>query len=274
MKNSAQYALKVKKLLSGLKRPAIPLAADSLGLLVQSVLAEDATPEELASAVAAVQEEFVDHNELRVSLPRDVCDILGRDFPGARVKAEAIARALNAVFDRANALCLDFLAKKPKREIRKLLREELGLSPFAESVLTLYYFQGHAIPVDQLLLEALKLEQVIDPGSDIDDCQGFLERIVPAKDAVAVHEQLRCFAAQQAPKVRQVLARRHAELEAKLRAKAEAEARAKAEAEAKAAAAAEAAAAKVAAKKAAAKRAAAKLKAKVGAARAAARKKK
>ena len=247
MKNSEFYAKKIKRLLSrsGVRVPEGD-CTDAVALLVRSVFEENATAKQAEKALAALKEEFVDFNELRVSPIKDIVECVGRDYPGARAKAVAVTTALNRIFDQVNALQLDYLAKKPKREIRKSLREDLGLSPYAESCLTLLAFGGHAVPVDNLLLEALKLEGCIHPDSDEPDLQGFLERIIRSAEAKKAHWALRAYAARRAGRVARLWARREREAraaEAKAReeqARAEAEAKARAEAEAKAKAEAEA----------------------------------
>lgn len=243
MKNATQYARKVKNILSGgTPRKPEKLEPDMIRLLVMAVLEEDTAGKEAASAIHRLEEEFVDFNELRVSPIKDIVDAMGRDFPGARAKAEAMTVGLNAVFDNANTLSLEYLAKKPKREVRRLLREQYRLSPYAEAVITLTGFSGHAIPVDTLLVDAMKMEDYLPADARIEEVQGFLERLTPAKDALAVHDALRNFAAKLSPKVYKEWARRKREQRlaqeakekaaAEARMKAEAAARAKAEAEA------------------------------------------
>ncbi len=232
MKDSAQYEEKIKSLVAQRAKAAPARRTDRIAMLVEGIMAEDTTPAKASSAMSALAEEFVDFNELRVSPIRDIVELLGEDFPGVRAKANAVTGALQVIFDHANSLSLDYLAKMTKREVRSVLREKIGLSPYAESVLTLFGFDGHAIPVDNLLLEALKLDGYIHPDSDLQDLQGFLERIAPGKDAMSWHEALRDYAAGAAAKVAKERARRQRKAEAK--AKAEAEAKAKAEAEAKA----------------------------------------
>ena len=232
MKNSARYAKKIKKLFRDPSRPA-PERGDAARLMVAAVLAEDVTSRQGAAAMAAVEEEFVDFNDLRVSPVKDITDCLGREFPGRHDKASSINRALNAIFEHTNALSLDFLADQPKREVRKLLRQKFGLSLYAESMVTLYAFDGHAIPVDRLLLDSLQDGDTIDADSDLADLQGFLERIVAAKDDHHVHESLRQFCGKHAAKWHKEWARQ-AQKAAEARAKAEAAARARAEAAAKA----------------------------------------
>ncbi len=257
MKNSERYARKVKKLLAGPHKDQSPKEVDPVRLLIVSVLAEDVTAWLASSAMADLEAEYVDFNELRASPVKDIVDCLGRDFRGARVKAEMINRALNRIFEHTNALSLDFLAHETKREVRKVLREKLGLGLYAESVLTLQAFEGHAIPVDRLLLESLKAGGHIHADSDLPDLQGFLERIVPAKDDHAAHESLRQFCGKQAARLHTEWTREEKKAAA-VRAKAEAAAKAKAEAAAKAKAEAEARAeAKEQAKKEKARKAAA-----------------
>jgi endonuclease-3 len=201
MKDSARYATKMKSILSGARDGVAPEVKDLLRLMLGAILEEDAPDKQAAAALAAVEEEFVDFNELRVSPVKDIVDCIGDDYPGARLKAETMVAALNSTFEHGNALSLDRLLKKPKREVRKILAEQLRLSLYAEALVTLMGFGGHAIPVDNLLLDGLKLEEFIHPESDLADLQGFLERIISNKDAVAGHLALRKFAAKVAPKV-------------------------------------------------------------------------
>ena len=233
MKNSAKYQKRMKKLFSRARKQPPPETEDTVRLMLMGVLEEDVSARKAARAMDVLEDEFVDFNELRVSPVKDIAERLGEDFPGARTKAVVMTEALKAVYQRTNSLSLAYLASKTKREIRNLLREALGLSPYAESVVTLYAFQGHAIPVDNLLLEALKLDEYIHPDSDVADLQGFLERIILNKDAARCHEALRRYAARSVGRVGREMARRRRQAEAEAKARAEAEAKAKAEAEAK-----------------------------------------
>ncbi len=208
MKNSTKYAAKVKKLLSGAKDGKPSGETDRLKLMIRAILEEDAPSRQVNEAFSAIEDEFVNWNELRVAPIKDIMECMGRRFPRARIKAEMMTDALNGVFDRANSLSLDYLDSKPKRELRKALREELGLSRYAEALITLHGFGGHAIPVDHLLLEAMKLQQCVDPSCELDDLQGFLERLVLSKDAIAAHEALRAFCQPMFGKLEKLLVQR------------------------------------------------------------------
>ena len=240
MKNSAYYARKIKRIIGGARKgPGSPQASveqapDRIRLLLTAILEENATGSQVRRAMSGLEEEYVDRNELRVSPIKDIVDAIGRDYPQAWAKAEKIVRALNVAFDRTNALSLDYLQKKPKRDIRRLLSEDLGLSRYAEAVVTLYGFGGHAVAVDGLLVAALKLDGYVDPDTDGEDVQGFLERIVPAKDDLGCHEALREYVAKSYRRAWTELTRQE-----KIRQAEEAAAQAKARAEAEAAVAAE-----------------------------------
>jgi len=215
MKNSEYYAKKIKQLVKEKSADvSAPQVDDKIELIIRGILEENVDPRKVPAALSAIEKEYVDYNELRVSPVRDIVDVVGEKYPEIRSKAQNIVNTLQAIFDRANNLSLDFLNNKPKREIRKILREKLGLGRYAESFVTLYGFDGHAMPVDNLLLDALKLGEYIHPSSDLDDLQGFLERITPHADAITYHQALRKYASEMARKVNRLWEKQRKEMEA------------------------------------------------------------
>jgi len=192
MKNATRYEKKVRKLLG--KSPGARGGTDGeegpVQVLIRSVLEEDADGKDVRQAIAALEEEFVDFNELRVSPPKDIVECIGRDHPNIRQKAHMLVKVLNGIFDRVFVISLQYMEKMTKRDLRRHLRE-LGLSPYAAASAVLRVFEGHAVPVDRTLVECLEMDGYIHPGSDLEDVQGFLERIVSHKNAGATHEALR-----------------------------------------------------------------------------------
>ena len=236
MQNATKYEKKVRRLL-GRRRKAAEgaAAADRVEIMVEGILQADATGKQAVAAIAALKEEFVDFNELRVAPPKEIAECIGHNYPGAGDKAEMMSGVLGTIYNRTCGINIDYMERMTKRDLRRHLAE-LGLSPYAVSYLTLMGFGGHAVPVDPTLVECLEMDGYIHPGSDLNDVQGFLERIIAHKNAVACHYELRAHVEGSAKK----LAKRR-----QARARAEARARAKAEAQA----AAKAKAAKAAAKK-------------------------
>jgi hypothetical protein len=138
----------------------------------------------------ALREQFVDFNEVRVALPRELVEVIGKDFPYAKIKARTLSSVMQSIFIRRNGVDLSYMEEMPKRDLRRHL-DEIGLTPYASALMVLVGFDGHAIPVDEDLRDLLEMEEYIHPGSDIPDVQGFLERVIPQKNALQAHEYFR-----------------------------------------------------------------------------------
>jgi endonuclease III len=192
MKNATKYQNAIKKLLAKGSPPPLDEPCDPVRLMIRAVLETDASRKQAEKAVAAIEKEYVDYNELRVAPVREVAELIGKDFFFARRQAEELTNALNSLFRRSATLNFDHVKNMTKRDLRRHL-SELGLGPYAVSLLLLRCFGGHAIPVDESLVESLKMEEYVHPEADLADVQGFLERVVLQKDALSVHEGLRVF---------------------------------------------------------------------------------
>jgi len=195
MKNARHYEKKTRRLLARLRKgwsesPSAPDHTDRIGLLVRAVLEYDSTAKQVEQALSFLEKEFVDFNELRVGPTKEIAECIGRGDRAAREKAAMLSTVLNGIYSATNRVSLDYLEDKTKRDLRRRLLE-LGLNPYAAASVTLLGFDGHAVPVDQTLVDCLEMDGYIYPGSDLADVQGFLERIVPQKDAPMVHELFR-----------------------------------------------------------------------------------
>ena len=221
MKNATAYQKKITSLLKGMKKAQPgdpPKDQEAVRVLIESVLQTDTTRARAQKALEALENEFVDFNELRVSPDKDIVDCIGRDYPEARSKAEMITTVLRNLYERTYDVALDYMADMTKRRLRRHLGE-LGLSEYPSACVVSQIFGGHAVPVDETLVEVLKMKGYVHPASDLADVQGFMERVITQKNGLSAHEALR------------ELVEKSAKALAKKR-KTEAEARAKAEAEA------------------------------------------
>jgi len=238
MKNAKAYAQKIRKLLKSLpKAPPRPTKdEDTVRVLIASVLEANTTARKAPKALAALEEEFVDFNELRVAQPKELAERMGKGFPGAGGKARMLHTVLNNISNRVNELSTAYLGEFPKRQVQPHLMEQ-GLSPYAAACVAMFCFDAPSVPVDEDLAEILEMKGLIEPGTGPAEAQAFLDRTIPGKNAARAHAFFRKFVEKNAralAKKREAEAKARAEAEAK--AKAEAEAKAKAEAEAKAAA--------------------------------------
>ena len=199
MKNAKTYETPMKKFLAQLPRRRRPQAQEPMDILLESILQADATLAQAQAALETLRQEYVDLNDLRVSPPREIAEIIGEDYPRARDKAAMVTTVLSNLMESAGALSLESLRELPKRELRRRLTE-MGLDPFASAAVVLRVFAGHAVPVDASVVDALQAEGMVHASSGVEDVQGFLERIVSQKDAPEVHEALRAYVEKQ-PKV-------------------------------------------------------------------------
>ena len=193
MKNPSKYKTRIKKLLAGDHSRAagkLLTGQDAVAALVESVLQTDAFDKQAQAAMHSLAAEFVDFNELRVSPPKDIADCIGRDHSTAREKAQIITTALGNIYKRTSGILLDYMANMSKRDLGRHLLD-IGLNQYAAAAVLLRVFDCHAIPVDQTLLEVLKMDGLVHPDSDVADVRGFLERIIPHKQALGCHHLLR-----------------------------------------------------------------------------------
>lgn len=199
MIRASEYAAKVKRLLTRLRRehgkpPAVE-PTDPLEQMLTAILARNATDADAREAYVQLREATVDLNDLRVTRAADICEIVGDKSPESVARAYAIRDALKEVFDRENKLDLDFLRERGRREARQYLESMKGVDPFVAASVQLFSLGGHAIPLDDAMLDVLRAEAVVHPAADLAGVQAFLERYISAADAQAFTSLVRGLAA-------------------------------------------------------------------------------
>ena len=152
------------------------------------ILSEEATCEQVDQAMDRIHKYFVDLNDLRVSRPREVRDVLGMNFPRANQKARVIPRLLDQVFKQYNSMVWDFLEKMGKVETRAYFEKLEDVRPFVAATIARDCADAHAMPVDNDVSRALGRLGIVDPTvqSEI-EMQMLLERAVKASRAYEVH---------------------------------------------------------------------------------------
>lgn len=191
MKNSAVYERRFKTLLARLRKAYTPAAAGALPTdlvteLIWSVLLEDSPEGSAKVGMSRLASHFVDFNELRVSRPEEIVEALPNTLSDPKSRANRIIRAIQAMFDKFDTLVISDLREQGKREARNFIAAIPDMTAFVEGRLCLYALGIHAMPVDQTLVGLLVAHEAVHPEADARDTQGFLERIVPAKDAIEV----------------------------------------------------------------------------------------
>ncbi len=155
---------------------------------VRAILSEEATSDEVDRAFDRLRQYFVDMNDLRVSRPREIREVLGPNFPRGGHKARVIPRLLDQVFKQHNSMVWDFLEALGKVQTRAYFERLEEVRPFVAAVLARDCVDAHAFPVDNDVARVLGRLAVLDPASQSEtEMQAFLERAVKATRAYEVH---------------------------------------------------------------------------------------
>jgi endonuclease III len=187
MKNSQEYAQRLRRLYRELKRAHPKVEAisyeDPSDALVYGIIGENTTEPGAQAAIAAMRDNFVDWNDLRVSRVEEITELLTEDSPLIRRSAAAITIALRSVFDEFHSTSLVPLKKMGKRPAKQAMQKLQGVSHFALNYCMLTSLQAHAIPLTKRMVDYLRQADVVDAEADEHDIEGFLTRQVAAKDA-------------------------------------------------------------------------------------------
>jgi len=195
MKNSKDYSQKTGKLYRSLKRkcPKVPQLVynELLEAFIYGVISENMKESAAQAAIKRFAGYFVDLNDLRVSRPEEIIEMLGEDTPVTRNISSILTRALKAIFDEHNNLSLESLNKLGKRQARQVLEKIEGSSRFVVDYCMLTFLQGHAIPLTKNMIEYLKNNQMVHPEADEQEIEGFLARQISASNAYEFYSLLR-----------------------------------------------------------------------------------
>jgi endonuclease III len=198
MKDGTFYAAQLKKLYAKLcpsaPPPSIPEPDEPLMRLVIAILGMGCSDAEAERAINQALTVMVDLNEIRVSGAYELHKAMGNAIPQGAQRCQCLIDALQAIYSRENRLSLERLKELGRREARHCLEQLKGVDEYAAACVSLWSLGGHAIPVNDRLLQALRDEKVVNPSSDRAEVQAFLERHVSAADAKAFCLIMRSFA--------------------------------------------------------------------------------
>ncbi|MBN1765679.1 MAG: hypothetical protein JW860_10510 [Sedimentisphaerales bacterium] len=195
MKNSSEYAVKLKKLCSRLKRDGSASVkmepVDPLTGIILACLSEVTTENKSRSTLSKLRHEFVDYNELRVARVEEITELLGKSFPQAKDVSRRIVQVLINIFNKCDSLELDFLCDGNKRQAKSFLEGIEDMSSYMLARVMLQSIGAHAFPVNQQMMNMLLKEEVVDPEATVAEVQGFLERQISASQIHKLYPLLR-----------------------------------------------------------------------------------
>lgn len=170
MKNAGKHAQTLKALAkkwsktkAGDRPEETPVRA-----AVLAVLRRDMPDPAVDEALALLEREYADFNELRVATELELHDLLGGLYKDIDERAGQLIDVLMGIFDTRGRLHLDDVAEMNRREQRPALKAIAGLSPYVESYIALCSFGIGTVPIDEggmdYLIDADVLEEDVDPA--------------------------------------------------------------------------------------------------------------
>jgi endonuclease III len=175
--------------------PAIPEPIDLLRALALGIVGPACKEENAEQAIDQLLAKMVDWNEVRVSSPSEINKAFDGTVPDGVARSARLVAALQGIFDLENRISLDHLKAMGRREAKQYLENLNGVDEYAVASVLLWGLGGHAIPVNDRLLEALRREDLIHPSANRGEVQAFLERHISAAETKEFCLVMRSFGA-------------------------------------------------------------------------------
>jgi endonuclease-3 len=159
--------------------PADPEARPVLEHLIYALCREGATREGADRAYRALQERFFDWNEIRVSSPQEIQEVL-EELPDSLARAQRIISLLQEVFETNFSFDLESLHKKGLKQAAKHLTRYEATNDYTVSWAVQQSLGGHAIPLDDPTLRVVRRLGLVDGDEgNLEALRASLEHLVP-----------------------------------------------------------------------------------------------
>ncbi len=167
----------------------IPTApeGDPVIVLIRSFLIWESTMAKADTAYERLSGRIVDFNDLRVSMPDELIDFIGKRYPRADERVRRLRTVLRDIYQREHDVSLRRLAESGKREIKKYLRTLDGIVPYVSDRVMLLCYGAHAIPADENLHTVLEQAGACEEGANLHELGAWLTRQIKAAEGVAAH---------------------------------------------------------------------------------------
>jgi hypothetical protein len=183
-KNRAALITKVLKVVKKHYKPVAPPKERSLleNLLFACCL-ENSLHDAAEKVFHSLSTDYFDWNEVRVSTIRELSDVL-KPLNDPAEAATRLKRVLQSVFETHYSFDLEPLKKQNIGVAVKTLEKYNGSTPFIVAYVTQQSLGGHSIPVNQGLLESMRIVGVVTDAEAAKGSVPGLERTVPKNKGV------------------------------------------------------------------------------------------
>jgi endonuclease-3 len=183
-KNRAALITKVLKVVKKHYKPVAPPKERSLlqNLLFACCL-ENSLHDAAEKVFHSLSTDYFDWNEVRVSTIRELSEVL-KPLNDPTESATRLKRVLQSVFETHYSFDLEPLKKQNIGVAVKTLEKYNGSTPFIVAYVTQQSLGGHSIPVNQGLLESMRIVGVVTDAEAAKGAVPGLERTVPKNKGV------------------------------------------------------------------------------------------
>ncbi len=177
--NRAARLTKVLKIAKKYYKPfEAPRDRKVLEYLVYGCCLENSLHEEVDRVFGALTNDYFDWNEVRVSSLRELSDVM-KALNDPEESATRVKRVLQSVFETHYSFDLEPMRKQNLGQTVKQLEKFNGTTSFTVAYVTQYGLGGHSIPINQGLLEVMRVVGVVTDSEASKGTVPGLERAVP-----------------------------------------------------------------------------------------------
>jgi endonuclease III len=189
-KNRAALINKVLKVVKKHYKPAPPPKDRTLLQHLLFACCLENSPHDAAEKVfQALSTDYFDWNEVRVSTVRELGEAM-KPLNDSQDAATRLKRVLQSVFETHYTFDLEPMKKQNIGQAVKTLEKYNGSTPFIVAYVTQNALGGHAIPINQGLLESMRIVGVVSDAEAAKGTVPGLERVVPKSKGAEVGSQL------------------------------------------------------------------------------------
>ncbi len=182
--NRAALLTKTHKVLKKHYKPINPVAERPLlEQLLFALCLENASYEAAEQAYAALEANFFDWNEVRVTTVKELAESM-TSLPDPAASATNLRRMLQAVFEGNYAFEVEAMRKLNLGQAVAKLEGMPGVTPFALAYVTQSGLGGHSIPLDRGALWAMQIVGVINEAEQKAGGIPGLERAIPKNKGI------------------------------------------------------------------------------------------
>ena len=156
------------------------LTEDPVEHLVLLILHEQETERRTERALKQLRERSVDWNEVRVSAPFEIEQVIAGVADSAG-KARRIKRILEGIFTKHNSLTLAELAEMPTGKALRHLLSIDGIEWRDAAQLMLVRYSLSVLPLDEGVIRLVSRIGLCDDGASLEDARMTLESVVPKR---------------------------------------------------------------------------------------------